>query len=261
MTPHEAKKLLSCTRPEGQDTDDPQFAEAFAMLDSDATLRAWYEAEQAFDTAFAKALAAAPSPAGLKDKILASVETVEAPQKDDEPVVGFPARKSDTGRRWLAIAATVIIVAGLALVMRQPAEPTPEQLAAAPQMVAFLDDFYTEHFPGFDRASNNYQEIQTYLASVEAPVTQVLPASLQQGEPMGCLVIQYGDARIGMICFRKGGGEIYHLFTADRQALGAKVPESGTYQLGEHFYTVWNEDTQTHVVSGKKDPTGLVDLL
>ena len=69
MNREQAKLLLSACRPNGADADDPRLAEAFARLEHDAELQAWFAAEQAADKIIAAKLKAAPLPEDLLAQI------------------------------------------------------------------------------------------------------------------------------------------------------------------------------------------------
>ena len=67
MTHEEAQNILSLCRPANeQDRKDPLIAEAIALTESDAALRAWFEAEQAADAEISAEFDQIEVPADLK---------------------------------------------------------------------------------------------------------------------------------------------------------------------------------------------------
>lgn len=97
MKREEAKQLLELCRPghHGQhghhghrgheeDRQDPALAEAFALLDTDAELNAWFEAQQAIDSRISERLHAIEVPADLKASILAGMRLHKAHRTQSE---------------------------------------------------------------------------------------------------------------------------------------------------------------------------------
>lgn len=74
MQRDEAQQLLELCRPGNEaDRRDPALAKAFAMLETDAELRAWFEAQQAADARISASLNSLEAPADLKASILAGM--------------------------------------------------------------------------------------------------------------------------------------------------------------------------------------------
>src|SRR3954471_18542850 len=68
MTANEIRELLLVYQP-GAELFEPSIAVAKTQAESDSKLRNWFEEEQAFDRAFAHAIACGPLPVGLDTRI------------------------------------------------------------------------------------------------------------------------------------------------------------------------------------------------
>ena len=88
MEIEQAKFILSSFRPEGNDAQDPDFAEALALAAENRELGEWLSKERAQDATFSTALQSISLPEGLREDILASlnhdVEMIEDPELDTE---------------------------------------------------------------------------------------------------------------------------------------------------------------------------------
>ena len=65
MNTQEAKLILRSYRPESAEAGDASYAEALAMVGTDAELRAWFEREQDFNRALVAGQERIAVPAGL----------------------------------------------------------------------------------------------------------------------------------------------------------------------------------------------------
>jgi hypothetical protein len=112
MKREEAKQLLELCRPghHGQhghrgheeDRQDPALGEAFALLDTDAELNAWFEAQQAIDSRISERLHAIEVPADLEASILAGMRLHKAHRTQSEsapiPFATETDRSAESGR-------------------------------------------------------------------------------------------------------------------------------------------------------------------
>lgn len=74
MTIEQAKVLLSNFRPNGMDSQDPDFAEALQLATQNRELGEWLANERSQDDKFANALQSIQIPSSLKDEILTAIE-------------------------------------------------------------------------------------------------------------------------------------------------------------------------------------------
>ena len=115
-----------------------------------------------------------------------------------------------------------------------------------------------------DLATNNPEQIRTYLAQNHAPADFILPAALKQAALAGCAVEGWQGTKVSMICFRTGksvaaGGQSdLWLFVVDRASVQdapagdapqfAKVNRliTATWTQGDKLYLLGTEgDEQT----------------
>ena len=95
MEIEQAKFILSSFRPDGQDAQDPDFAEALALAAEDRELGEWLSKERAQDAAFSSALNSIELPEELREEILASLtmdlEDVSTPELEEVDAAFFQA--------------------------------------------------------------------------------------------------------------------------------------------------------------------------
>ena len=130
MKIEEAKSILHGYRPNGADADDPLFREALAMSRSDATLRLWFEKQQAFDQAMSSDFEAIEIPASLCDDILtaanpAATETPRPQWWRGRLAIGFAA------------AASIAVIFSLALTLKRQ---SPQSAATSPLASLVISD-------------------------------------------------------------------------------------------------------------------------
>ena len=183
----QSRLLLQCLRPNGQDQDDPVLSEALQKTLDDAELRQWLEAEQAFDRAFANALASVPPPAGLPATLLAGAHA---------------SRRAHRWQRtaWVAVAACVAVAAlvGLSAFLLQPVEvPAETVVAFRDRMIATLEG---EH--QLDLRTPEADAARVWLASHGGIADPDIPPGLGARETIGCKVFEWHGAKVTLICFR-----------------------------------------------------------
>ena len=208
MTNRDAIFLLGACRPNGADSNDPEFAEALALAGSDPELKAWFDDQRGFDSAVAARLQSVAAPAELRSRILTGGR-VSRP----EP--------SFTMRRLWAIAAMVMMFAGLgvwySVGFRAGQGGWEEQsLAALSQLVSGQETF--------DAKSPNVSDLQQWLRANGSPTVGALPASLLRLASLGCKTISWNGRPISIICFHGPGGELVHLAMTERAGLENPPP-------------------------------------
>ncbi|HEX4141898.1 MAG TPA: hypothetical protein VHY09_16235, partial [Candidatus Methylacidiphilales bacterium] len=76
MDRKEAQLILSALRPGGPEANEPIFTEALALAESDAELKAWWQAQENFDRKVAAKLREVPVPASLRIEIITAPKIV-----------------------------------------------------------------------------------------------------------------------------------------------------------------------------------------
>jgi hypothetical protein len=229
----EAKILLSACRPNGADGNDLRLAEALALVQRDAELRAWFEAEQAADKAIAAKLKTVPLPDDLLERVRS----------------GTQARLADRSRRpsfTLAMAASLALL-GLvaALWLNRPPSVMPGSFAAyRVDMAQFLREF-----PKLDITTDRLPEVRAWLTQ-QHPLTRAnIPPEFQRFPSIGCRTVEWEGKKLALVCFMVEG-QVVHLFVMPRSAfpdaplnptpLFAKVGQQNTagWSNGENLYLV-----------------------
>lgn len=265
MTPEEAKNILSLCRP-GNDEDlrDPLIAEAIALTESDASLRAWFENEQASDRAISAEFDKIEAPVDLKDSILAGMR-VHAANKAanplvaesdeanaDDNVIEFPGQtKKSWISPWIGIAAVFAVLFGVSVIVQinnQPTQIASNDVEGVPQVINFLaDEIDSFKIWDFDKRGKELNSLKTYLASAGNPAPRNVPQFAESLPTIGCVAFDYNGDKLSMICFKDG--EPFHLITADKSAIGKELPtEPQTFQIRDQAFKTWQDDKQVYIL-------------
>jgi len=246
MDSQQARLILSCRRPRGQDDADPAIREALEAARRDPELAAWLEREQEIDALLGAKLSALPAPPDLRTEILAGQTLVR-------PAPAFWQRPP----AWLAAAACLVLGLGVALWMKRTDAAVPGvPLATALPPATFSDmrkdvaglvlsGFQPQNFtPGLDAA----REI---LAGQQAPSQIELPPFLGGATAYACSVIEWRGRKVAGVCLVKEGRSM-HLFVLPKSQLDA-VPGDGeilTAQAGGLSTLAWNAADSFYVLVG-----------
>jgi hypothetical protein len=246
MTPQELKDLLAVYRPGTADDQDPLFDQARAHLAADPELRAWFERQQAFDTAVRERLRAVPVPKGLLGRLLSTPGPVPA-----RPVA-FPRRQ------WLALAASLAVaLGGVALWRQRSSRPASPFDAYCGQLVEWL-----AVFPKLEFESERLSEVTAWLAANGGPARLDVPAALQQFPTLGCRRVEHAGRTASLVCFMVDG-EVVHVFSLAGPSLeGGPIGDAPRF-AGHGAYTRadWSRDRVTYVILTRADPSKLRRLL
>lgn len=225
MKNQEAKFILGAYRANGQDADDPMFAEALSQAQRDPELQGWLHQHQAFDTAVAGKLRDVVPPAELREAILAGARASR------------PRSAWWTNRAWLAAAAAVLIIASVSVVTtRSKSAPSLSELTAfALQDLANAHDEHVGFPPEF-------AALQDQLATARSSVATAAAAGVDLDElrRKNCRSVRIGGREVFEICFRRDG-TWYHLYAARREdfAPGSARPDELLASHGEFAGTAW----------------------
>lgn len=267
MDKERAKFILGSFRPDGEDADEPAFAEALALAARDRELGEWLADERAQDAAFAAiladveipedlrdaifevlegaqdhpadfdadfvgALAAVRPPEGLRDQILGAMEV-------EQKVVEMPERHRRgyfKAAMWTtSVAAVIAVVVGVGFFFAGAggnalAGTTPLELQDS--AVDLLED----PFLSLDLQNDRQAVLTEWLSERDLPTPAELPEGLKGVRGIGCkrLEIGEGKSRGSLICFIKDG-ERYHLITVKRESV--KTDKMGDLEgAGEFCY-------------------------
>lgn len=257
MTREEAQNILQLYRPGSlEDRNDPLIAEAWQMLEDDAELQTWFEAEQAFDEQIGQSLTSIEVPQDLKASLLAGMHAhqLQAAAAHSEPAPA-PAATNHTAAwwrsPWIGIAAAVAL---LFVLWSRPSQLAPTgspviAQASVPGVLQFLADQIDQmQADSFDKRDPDYGQLQSFLASHGAPAPTNLPPCFQEMPTIGCVTFNYNETKISMICFKRGS--IYHLTTAPKTNFPDELPsQPQTYQIKDKAFKLWIEGDQVRIIA------------
>lgn len=185
MNRERAKQILLLHRPGDVGDEDPEMAEAFALLGRDAELQRWFEGQRAVQAAVRRAFRTISPPAAFKEQIIS-----------ERPWHTRPVRP-----RHLMVA-TAAALALFALVLWWPTPQPREDRSFAgyrSRMVGTAQRAY-----GMELETNNLESIRVFLKAHGAPSDFVAPSGLSRATGTGCLTIPWRGSQVSMICFRTG---------------------------------------------------------
>ena len=286
---------MAC-RPNGADANDPRLAGALALVQRDAELRAWFEAEQDADAAIAIKLKAAPLPEGLLEQIRvgtqariamwrqASLPEVEggilppgiasASQSEFDPAdapisaeffpqgwkPGFTAAKD--GRRYSLTLALAACFALLGLIAALWLNHTPN--AAPGSFAAYRTDMaqLVREFPKLDIATDRLPEVRQWLSQQHPLMKADLPKALEQFPSIGCRTVEWRGKKLALVCFMVEG-QVVHLFVMPRNTF----PDAGSSatptfaNVGSQNTASWGSNDNQYLLVTQADQAVLQKLL
>lgn len=247
MDKQQAKLILACARPGGEDDADPAVREALAMAQQDAELHAWLEAERAMDRELVRHVKVAPVPATLRGEILAG--------RRMETVRPFWRR-----RQFWALAAAVFVLVGVAVFNFgfQPALPSADYVDMRSDIGALVSSGQFE--PSHELKSG--ESARAWLGLRKAPTLDDLPPFLADAQAVACTVMEWRGRKVGGLCLQKEG-KLMHVFVVRRDQLDALPPDGQILRanFGGHQSLVWNSPEHFFVLVGDEVTTDVEALL
>lgn len=245
MDSRQARLILACRRPNGQDDHDPAIREALEAARLDPALSRWLEQEQEIDALLgAKLLHVAP-PEGLRPEILAGQTLVR-------PSASFWRRAPV----WAAAACLALALGGAVWMMRGgPDSSLPRVAVVLPP--ATTDDM-RQDVAGLVQAGffpqtfiEGLDEARTRLTQREVAAQIELPPFLADATTYACSVIEWRGRKVAGICMLKDGASM-HLFVLPKSQLDA-VPREGdilTAEAGGLSTLTWHAQGSVYVLVG-----------
>jgi hypothetical protein len=227
MNNPEAKFILAGYRPRGQDAADPMFGAALRQSQADPALGAWFARAQAHDAAVADRLAQIAPPAGLREAILAGARVSGEPTKSWRRPV------------WLALAAAVAVLLGVAALLRPSRAAAENELAN----LALADTAKARH-------GGHGPEAGVLQALLSQPATRLgrgLPVDFSTLKATGCRTLRWAGRDVLEVCFARNG-QVFHLYVVN-SAERAKLPQAETpavTQRGDLFCAAWGGEDGRH---------------
>lgn len=245
MDKQEAKRVLQARRPNDPDTTQSAFAEALALAENDPELKAWWEAQQAFDLKVVAKLGEVPVPADLRGTILAG-RKIE--QLTPQPHFAF----------WLAAAAVVAILCVAGISMQNSAFGPLARTEYAASILPLLNN----DDPALGMTSPDHDKIAAWLKAQNAPMG-TLPPRMSSLPTVGCQKFVVHGHAVSLICFALAGGGVAHLFIVDRRAISdprdANGPEFN--QMQGWSTASWSDERMSYMLATQAGPDALKQLL
>lgn len=246
MDKREAKLVLQALRPQDIQAPQPAFTDALELAKSNPELKAWWEAQQAFDRKVAAKLRQIPVPEDLRATISAGRKIERfRPQPLFSPA-------------WLAVAACVAALCAIGTaqwIYNYGPQPRDEYTS---QVIKFLSD----DGPSLGMASTDQHQVMAWLKARHAPVGSV-PEKMNSLPTAGCQEFHVHGHAVSLICFMTPTGAVAHLFMVRKNALKDPPPE-GSPDMGQmDGWTTasWSDGHMTYVLATQAGPDVLRQLL
>lgn len=214
---------------------EARFREATAAADADPELAQWWAEEQEFDRVVASKLESAEVPRNLKARLTASENRT--------------VRRSNWTRPALLAAASIIALAVLFGSWRGPFQPQASLAEYRDEMVSFvrLD-------PPLELKSADLSRLTEFLKESGAPSGIDVPRRLQDLDPAGCRKLRFRGQDVGLLCFKRGDGELVHLFVINRKAMGKVKNRRDNPQYaaeGDWMTASWMDNDHAYLLATK----------
>jgi hypothetical protein len=183
MNRNEVMEILKLYRPGSADAQDPEFAEALRFCDQDSELRTWLDQHCAVYAAMRKKFREVTPPEGLKEQIVAERRVRTTPSWRRPAIL-------------LASVAAVAVLTGIVFLLLPSREDT-----SYPVYRSWMTQIARTGY-GMALATNDLNQIRTFLAKNGAPADYDIPAALHGATPTGCAIETWLGAKVSMICFR-----------------------------------------------------------
>ncbi len=263
MNKDEAKLLLQACRPDGQDDALPAFAEALTLVERDPELKAWWDAQRAFDRAMSAKLNEVPLPTDLRATILAG-------HKIEQMTPGYHLPY------WFAAAALFMVCAGLGLhfwsVRSAEYAKAASSIAVVPERVVHPtmgnNDYENGVFDYLDgdsislaMNSSDHDEVAAWLKQRNSP-TGTIPSKMATLPSAGCQTFAVHGHTVSLICFSLAGGGYAHLFIVEKRALSDPPGSSPEFkQVGAWNMAAWSDNAHSYMLATQSSPDKLKQLL
>ena len=198
------------------------------------------------------------------DAILARGRGADADELPEleKKTVSFPTQR--WMRTIMALAAALVLCAGLAMSWWMKAPARAEFAALVPRVVTFL-----ENKPALEHAPQDKSELRAWLVAQGAPPEMEIPPALQSLESFACQVIDVQGRKTWLACFwreqrpDRGGHELVHLIVARRQDFHA-APDSAAPQMRElngWSFASWTKGEIVYTLAAAAPPEKLRPFL
>lgn len=238
MNNEQAKAILGSYRSNGQDAEDPAFAEALRQSRLDPSLKKWFQEEQEFDAGIARAFQSITPPTEAKSLVQAT-----------------SAPTTRRGRHWwpLALAASLLIVATIAYSLKSrptglvlPAEATLAQLATN----------LSEHHAAMGLMSTDLSRVRQWIADRGGPLPDTLPPGLANMMILGCETWNTSRGKVSLVCFVGDQKQMVHLYIFENVSEHPGLPAIDHPRLrteGNWSLALWQNHGHAYVLGSPLD--------
>ena len=238
MTTEQAKGILAAYRPGADDEDDPIFAEALRMTQTDPELKAWWNDALAFDRRMRADLARVIAPAHVRDAILARSRIIQ-------PAPWWHHHL--TARQWAAAAAIVMLGAIAAIWFENRPVPFAE----------FRRQIADEAWGAAPHVEVKVSDIGALRRSLDAhglPSQFAVPPALTESGLRGYSLVHWHGREVPVLCFGTQGPHV-HLTVVNRHLFPdapSNVPEMDRWETWRT--ASWSHDDFSYVLTGLNAP-------
>jgi hypothetical protein len=241
----EAQLILSGLRPGGLEANEPYFAEALALVETDPELKSWWDAQQSFDRKIMAKLRQVPVPGHLRDNILAAPKIIPL----------YPSYLQH--RTMLAVAAMVAILCVAAAFWHSAQFGPLDRADFTSQAISELGT----NGPSLAIQSSDQAKLQEWLRSQNAPVGN-MPGKVNTLPPIGCQKYMIHGHAVALVCLALANGGIAHFFTVEKSALndppGTNGPQFG--KANGWNTATWSDNHMTYMLATQASADDLKQL-
>jgi hypothetical protein len=253
----DAQLILSGLRPGGLEANEPFFAEALALVETDPELHAWWQAQQEFDRRVSARLREVPVPASLRQRCLLSPKIVSY----------YPPQWQHRGLLAAAAAVAILCVAGTwwnvsssgNIAGNSGSEVFPvDSRTFTGQVIDKLDG----SGPLLAKLSSNPDEVKAWLQQRKAPIGQ-MPPKFAAMPPVGCQEYVINGHTVSLVCITMPDGGVAHLFVVDKGALSNPPSSAGPEYGSMKGWNVasWSDGKMSYVLATNATMDDLKQLL
>jgi hypothetical protein len=230
----EAKRILELYRPGTADARDPEIAAAIELTRGDAEFQRWFEQHCVLQGALRRKFRDLPVSAARKASILAQRKIVRPEAWWRSPV-------------WLAAAAAVVLLAGLASLWLRP-RPTDRFADFRARMVSTALRVGTYQM---SIVTNDMVPVRQFMAARGAPADYALTRGLGALPLTGGDVLQWRGHPVSMVCFDRGDKQMLYLFVLPRTAFTDPPPSAPVLAKVNKLQTAsWTEGDKAYLLAG-----------
>ena len=259
MDRKEAQLILSGLRPGGLEANEPFFAEALALAETDPELQAWWQAQQEFDRRVSARLREVPVPNSLRQRCLLSPKIVTY----------YPPQWQHRGLLAAAAAVAILCVAGTWWHVSSSSDLASNSASSVPSLPVDRDAFTQQVVtklgtkgPELAKFSTDHDEVKAWLAERKAPIGQ-MPPKFVTLPSIGCQKYVIGGHVVSLMCFTMADGCEAHLFVVEKTALTNPPASTGPQYDSMKGWNVasWSDDKMSYVLATNATMDDLKQLL